>query len=157
MKVEVQEKLALKIDQFNKLMDEQRYAEAQVVAKQAAELDPNNPVVVQVALAAEVRQPLPGEQGRRKTRRNRDSSTRWAMCDKAAIPFDDNNPMVFANDVKEWEGLQQAPQQVRRRRQAAAFGAGDRDREEAAHAGLAAIHQCPAEQGDGLSGQAGAR
>ena len=64
VKVEVQEKLAMKIDQFNKLMDEQRYPEAQVVAKQAAELDPNNPVVVQVLWQDEVRQPLSVEQGR---------------------------------------------------------------------------------------------
>ena len=48
VKVEVQEKFAMKIDQFNRLIDEQRYAEAEVVAKQAAELGPNDPVVVQV-------------------------------------------------------------------------------------------------------------
>ena len=36
------------IDQFNRLVDEQRYPEAVVVAKQAAELAPNDPVVVQV-------------------------------------------------------------------------------------------------------------
>ena len=42
-KVEVGEKLAMKIDEFNRLMDEQRYEEAQVAANQAADLDPRIP------------------------------------------------------------------------------------------------------------------
>ena len=36
-------------------MDERRYEEAQVVAKQAAELDPKNPVVGAASVAGEVR------------------------------------------------------------------------------------------------------
>ena len=59
VKVEVGEKLAMMIDEFNKLMDEQRYAEAEVVAKQAAELDPDEPGRRAAALAGEVRPPLP--------------------------------------------------------------------------------------------------
>ena len=47
-KVEVDEKLAKLVDEFQKLMDEQRYAEAEVLAKRARELDPDNPVVRQL-------------------------------------------------------------------------------------------------------------
>ncbi len=40
-----QQRLAELVDQFNQLIDQQRFPEASVVAKQAAELDPLNPVV----------------------------------------------------------------------------------------------------------------
>ena len=54
----MQEKLALKIDEFNQLMDEQRYEEAQVVAKQADELDPEESGGGADSLAGEVCPPL---------------------------------------------------------------------------------------------------
>ncbi len=52
-KVEVQEKLALMVDEFNKLVSEQRYDEAEVVAKKLQELSPREPVVVQIKLQAQ--------------------------------------------------------------------------------------------------------
>ncbi|MFZ5831181.1 MAG: hypothetical protein ACOY3P_13910, partial [Planctomycetota bacterium] len=48
VKLEVQEKYALLVNQFNQLMDEERWAEADVVAQQVQELDPENPVTRQV-------------------------------------------------------------------------------------------------------------
>lgn len=42
---QVQMELAKLVEQFNELVDEQRFAEAQIVARQARELDPENPVV----------------------------------------------------------------------------------------------------------------
>lgn len=47
-KVVVQEKLAYLVNDFNKAVDEQRYGDAQRLAKKATELDPDNPVVVQL-------------------------------------------------------------------------------------------------------------
>jgi general secretion pathway protein D len=44
-RVQVQQKLAEFVEEFNTLLDQQRFAEAVVVAKQARELDPLNPVV----------------------------------------------------------------------------------------------------------------
>src|SRR5690606_38620235 len=43
LKVEIDEKLASMVEHFNQLMDEQRFAEAVVIAKQARDLDPENP------------------------------------------------------------------------------------------------------------------
>ena len=101
VKVEVQEKLALKIDKFNKLMDEQRYPEAQVVAKQAAELDPNNPVVVQVLWQEKF---VSRYQRNKAIRDKKEQGFIDALgnCDKAAVPFDDNKPYGFENDGKDW-------------------------------------------------------
>lgn len=45
-KVRVGQELAEKTEQFNDLMKQHRYAEAEVVAKQAKELDPENPTTV---------------------------------------------------------------------------------------------------------------
>jgi general secretion pathway protein D len=48
MKLEISEKLAGMVDEYNKLVEERRYAEAEIVAKRAADMDPDNPVVVQM-------------------------------------------------------------------------------------------------------------
>ncbi len=153
VKLEVQEKLAMLIDKFNRLMDEQRYPEAQEVAKQAAELDPNNPVVMQVLwqakfvnrlmLAKEIQSDK--EQGFVDT---------MGSVDRSSIPFDDSRPFRFPN-IKEWKDITGRAKKY----------AGDRGRqrteqeidyrEEAPHAGFAAIHQRPLEQGARLPGQAG--
>jgi general secretion pathway protein D len=42
--IRVEQELASLVDEFNTLMDQRRYAEAEVIAKQAVELDPQNPV-----------------------------------------------------------------------------------------------------------------
>ena len=62
-KLDRQQKIATLVDEYNRLMDQQRWPEAEVVAKQAAELDPKNPVVVQLLLAVAVRQHVPGQHG----------------------------------------------------------------------------------------------
>lgn len=43
-KIEVQQKVAQLVDQFNDLLDEERHAEAEVIARQIRELDPESPV-----------------------------------------------------------------------------------------------------------------
>ncbi len=47
-KVEVEAQLAYMVDEFNKLMDQQRYPEAEAIARRAAELAPDEPVVRQL-------------------------------------------------------------------------------------------------------------
>ncbi len=61
-KVEVQEKVAYLVDDFNKLVEEQRYAEARVLAKRAVELDPDNPVVQQLNLMGKFLQRMAQQQ-----------------------------------------------------------------------------------------------
>ena len=149
MKVEVQEKLAMKIDLFNKLMDEQRYAEAGVVAKQAAELDPNNPVVVQVLWQDKFVSRYQWNKDVWDRKEQAVVDTLGEVRNRGDPVCGDKNPMVFPNDGKDWAAF------TKRRSK---YG-GDRKRqrsereieirEEAPHAGLAAIRQCPAEQGHG--------
>jgi general secretion pathway protein D len=48
MKVKLQQKIAEMVDEFNRLNHEQRYAEAEIVARRLNELAPNDPVAAQV-------------------------------------------------------------------------------------------------------------
>ena len=96
MKVEVQEKVAMLIDKFNRLRDEQRYEEAQVVAKQAAELDPNNPVVVQVLWDAKF---ILRDHWAKEIRDQTEDGVVVSLgnAEQSGIPFDDNQPYGFSN------------------------------------------------------------
>jgi len=103
VKVEIQEKIALMVDDFNKKIDQQEYEKAEVVAKRAAELDPENPVVQQLVLQAKFIRRFFNNQALRdaKERGNYDAldSTEWA-----AVPFDDRNPIQFPSPTT-WEAL----------------------------------------------------
>ncbi|MEE8453075.1 MAG: hypothetical protein V3R99_14210, partial [Thermoguttaceae bacterium] len=103
VKLENQEKLALMVDEFNKLLDEQRFAEAEVIAKRAEELDPTNPVVVQLNNFARFTRHFAAA---RELRAAKEAGfmAQLAAVDRAAIGFDSDNPYQFG-DVREWEEL----------------------------------------------------
>jgi general secretion pathway protein D len=48
LNLKIQQKTAELVDEFNRLRDEQRYAEAEIIAKRLIELNPNDPVAQQV-------------------------------------------------------------------------------------------------------------
>ncbi|GAA4440871.1 hypothetical protein [Bremerella cremea] len=101
--LEVNNKLAQMTEQFNELMDQQRWQEAEVIARQAREMDPENPIVQTLIWKAKFA---------RRTYQNLalqdDKETAvWQSLmnvDLASIPFDDNNPMAFG-DPKEWKDM----------------------------------------------------
>jgi len=103
LKLENQEKLALMVDDFNKLMDEQRYPEAEVVAKRASELDPENPVVRQLLWQSKfVRRIM----SNRALQAEKESEFLIALdsVDKSSVPFNDLEPYRLP-DAKTWEEL----------------------------------------------------
>lgn len=98
-----QTKLAQMVDQYNQLMREQRFAEAEVVAKKAAELDPENPVTKQLVLNARfIRQY--SESMAIKDEKEQGFLAQLASVDRASIPFDDSNPYVMP-DATSWADL----------------------------------------------------
>ncbi len=103
-KLEIQQKLAAMVDEYNRLMDEQRFAEAEVVAKRAYELDPDNPVTVQLVTQSKfVRRFF--NNLRIQEEKERSFVDRLAEVDASmAIPVGDRNPLVFP-DAKEWAQL----------------------------------------------------
>ncbi len=101
IRLEVQDKVALLVDEFNRLRDEERYAEAEVVAKQAAELDPHNPVVKQLLEFSK----FVRRNASNMALRARREEGYWAALDSVehdAIPFDDRQPIVFPEN---WDEL----------------------------------------------------
>jgi len=61
-KAEVEERLAMLIDRYNDLIDEQRFVEAESLAKKASELDPDNPVVRQLLSQSRIIRRLASQQ-----------------------------------------------------------------------------------------------
>jgi general secretion pathway protein D len=102
-RVEVQERLAVLVNDINQLMEEQRFAEAEVKIKQAMEIAPNDPVVRQLRIFSNF------------VRRNWESTAiaaakeqgffdQLASVDQASTGFDDRVPIVFP-DVHDWKQM----------------------------------------------------
>jgi general secretion pathway protein D len=100
LKIEVQEKVALLVDQYKRLTDEQRYPEALVVAKQADALAPDDPVVRQVLWNAKFVQRY--REGKAIEAEKEEKVVQTLVgVDKAGIPFgDETNPMQFPDKTK---------------------------------------------------------
>jgi general secretion pathway protein D len=67
-RIVIDDKLAAMVDEFNRLSDEQRFAEAELVAKRARAMDPENPIISQIMRQAKVQHRLAIQQdiGERK-------------------------------------------------------------------------------------------
>jgi general secretion pathway protein D len=102
-KVVVQEKLAYLVNDFNKAVDEQRYADAQLLAKKATELDPDNPVVVQLNVMSRALSRTAQIEDNRSAQEQGFIDV-LADVDKAAEPF--KGPIQMP-DAKKWKQLSQ--------------------------------------------------
>lgn len=102
-KVEVSEKLALMVEDFNKLMKEQRYREAELIARRAQLFAPDE-VVVQSMLNQSrfVRDYARTKQIAEDKERGFVSALN--NVEESAVPFDDNKPYQMPN-AKDWSAL----------------------------------------------------
>ena len=103
VKVEVQEKVALMVDEYNQLMEEHRFAEALVVAKRARELDPNNPFTEQLLRNANLIWSL---QSNLATNANKQDGFLAEMqnVNTSSVPFNSDVPYMMP-DAREWAAL----------------------------------------------------
>ncbi|MFH1266121.1 MAG: hypothetical protein ABIK89_10365, partial [Planctomycetota bacterium] len=102
-KLDGQEKLARMVEEFNHLIDEGRYAEAEVIAKRAAELNPENPLSVQLVTFSRLARHHFSNLDLRAEREEGFMGQMGAV-DASAVPFDDRIPIVYPN-AREWEAL----------------------------------------------------
>lgn len=100
---EMQNKLAELVEEFNRLMEEGRYSESVVIARQAIELDPDNPVVETLVWKSRFASRM-AEQKRiddLKEEGFHDSINRGVH--EAAIPWSGESPIAF--DTKNWDEI----------------------------------------------------
>lgn len=103
LKLETQTKLAQMVEQFNKLMDEKRYAEARVIAKQAKEIAPQETIVVNMewksnfAMSHEANKSIAADS-------ERGFVNAMQSVDESSIPIDDRIPFAFGRADK-WKQL----------------------------------------------------
>ncbi len=116
VKVEVQERIAVLVDEFNQLRDEQRYHEMEIVAQRLNELAPDELVVQQIMNQSKFIRRSFMNRMLQDEKEGAVFNTLYAVED-SAIPFDDNNPIVYDEN---W------PELSRRRRER--FSEGGRQR-----------------------------
>jgi general secretion pathway protein D len=103
LSIEMQNKLATMVEQFNKLMDEQRFPEAEIIARQAREIDPTNVTVVNMFEKSRFAMRF-AEQTRIKEEKEANFYGVLRDVDRAASQnVGDDNPLVF--DAKRWGDL----------------------------------------------------
>ncbi|MEO2021664.1 MAG: hypothetical protein ABGX05_07535, partial [Pirellulaceae bacterium] len=96
-------RIAELVDQFNELIDERRYAEAEVLARQARELAPDEPVVQTLIWKSRFIKRI-GDQLANDELKEQGFVDALFSVDQSSRPFDDRNPIVF-DEAKNWEEL----------------------------------------------------
>ncbi|MDG2382002.1 MAG: general secretion pathway protein GspD [Pirellulaceae bacterium] len=104
--IQVDDELTRMVDEFNKLMDQERFSEAVVIAKQARELHPEDPTVESMAWKSRFAERLMVDMSLR-SRSEEGVIGALMSVSQAGIPFDDRNPIEFPQDgnAKYWEDL----------------------------------------------------
>jgi general secretion pathway protein D len=102
-KFDKQNQLAELVEQFNNLIEEQRYAEAEVIAKQAHELEPEAEVVRSMLLTSKFAWRVQ-EQNQIRDDKEAGFYDTMTSVERSGVPFDDTHPLVFG-DVKDWNRL----------------------------------------------------
>jgi general secretion pathway protein D len=101
--LEVQDKIAELVEDFNSLLEEERFAEAEVIAKQVRELKPDSPISRTLMLKSRFI---------RRTQQqdaiDSDAEDGYVRAlqsvDQSRIPFDDREPLLFG-DAQRWNDM----------------------------------------------------
>ena len=154
VKLQTQQKLAELVDQYNRLNEEQRYTEAEVIAKCARELAPHEMVTQVMVSKSSILVKLDREM---RIKEQKDNGWADAMIDvsRSAIPA--TEPYSFP-DPKDWNAMTRVRARPRRGTQSPPpQRKGNRDREEAPHAGQLFLPQPSLERGAQPVGPRGQR
>ena len=103
LKVEVDNKLAGLVEEFNQLMDDRRYAEADLIARKAEEMAPDNPVVQQLKWTSRFSRRAINS-GDLRDAKEAGFVDALTSVEEASEPFDDRNPISFGNPQK-WDDM----------------------------------------------------
>jgi len=112
MTIETQNKIAQLVEKFNRLMDEERFAEAEVIAKQVRELAPESSIAENLGWKSHFAK---SHFNAVKTQKDKEANfvTVLGNVDDSSNPFDDNRPFQFGSE-KEWKSLTHSRRQWER-------------------------------------------
>ncbi len=103
MRLASQERLAELVEEFNKLMDQERWAEAEVVASQAREIAPEEEVVTAMIWKARFVKSYESKMAMRSEKAQLFDAALTSV-ERSSTPFDDNYPFQFG-DATDWNQL----------------------------------------------------
>jgi len=103
VKLQTQQKLAELVDQYNRLVQEQRFEEAEVIAKRAQELAPRELVVQVMVEKTKILRSL-AQAREARDMKERGFAYQMNAVDTAAAPPDNDEPLSFP-DVKNWRAI----------------------------------------------------
>jgi len=101
--VEVQDKLADIVQQFNTLMEEKRFAEAEILAKQAKEIAPDDPVAQNLVWKSSFARSVMADLDI-KEQKEHGMLAALQSVEESSTPFDDRKPIVFGDRAR-WDEL----------------------------------------------------
>jgi general secretion pathway protein D len=102
-RMEIQTKLATLVEEFNVLTDEKRFAEAEIIARQAVEIAPDEGISNQLLIQAQFARKI-YEQEQIRERNAEGFYRQMTNVEKSAEGFDDNEPFQFG-DARRWEQI----------------------------------------------------
>ncbi len=103
MLIETQDQLAKLVEEFNTLIEERRFAEAEIAAKKAYQIAPDEPVVQNLMWKSRFATRLAADADIRQRKEGGFVSALQSV-EESHIPFDDRDPIVFG-DPKRWQEL----------------------------------------------------
>ena len=103
LELETQRKLAELVDQFNELLDQRRYAEARLVARQARELAPENELTTVLVWKSDFIQRNARNVSFSDLKNDGFLGTMESTTE-SSLGFDDRDPLKFPNQ-RDWENL----------------------------------------------------
>lgn len=101
---ETQQQVALLVDQFNKFLDEERFAEAEYVAKQIRELEPDSPITKLVTIKSRFAERMRVNEMIRDSKENNFVINMQGVDASSNPNVNDANPMVFP-DLRHWDQI----------------------------------------------------
>ena len=102
-RAKVDQQIASLVETFNDLMDERRIAEAEVVAKQVGQLDPNSTIATVLYQNARLQKRIVENEQLKADKEDLFADAMFNV-EEASKPFDDRMPLLFP-DAKTWEAL----------------------------------------------------
>lgn len=91
------------VEQYNQLQREQRFAEANLIARQAMDLDPTNPAVTLMMEKGKIAERNYHQQMIRDMKEQSNYNV-WSNVEESSIHIDPNRPMEFPNS-RDWDRL----------------------------------------------------